>query len=279
MPSYAEYLRSEGASDEDIKILDTAAGRRAFEKLQARLDEASGEVEKVRAVQADYEKQVDTWYTTERDKNKSLQSQLIEAQSREAALKAQREGLLAVARDLGYDPDKLSPPVKPPETPPTGAFDPDKYTNEVILPLAKKESRAIAKMAMLTSEHARLGLPADVDWMAMLDDSERSGKSIEQLWTERYKVADVRAAQAKAAQDAHDKKIADDAVAAARGQWVSEYGNPNTRPLVPSTNTFTTRKDDNLRAKQPWEHNDSKLSNDRVERATKKLVEQTFGTH
>jgi hypothetical protein len=239
----------------------------------------------VRGIQTDYEAQVDTWYKTERDKNKDLQTKLIEAEangarSREALLAAQRQGLIDLAKIQGFKPEELEAP-KPP-TPLKGEFDAEKYTNEVLVPMAQKEGRAIAKMAMLQNEHARLGLPADVDWVGIYDESQATGfkRSIEEIWMNRYKVPDARAAQAKAQQDAHDKKIADDAVTAARTAWVSEYGNPNTRPPMPSTHPFTPRKaEDGLRAKQPWEHADSKLSNDRVERATKKLVESTFGTH
>ena len=63
-------------------------------------------------------------------------------------------------------------------------------------------------------------------------------------------------------------------------ELVSRFGNPETRPMVPSKSPFAVRPDDKLRAdNQPWNKSETQLQNDRISRAAQKLVERQSGVN
>ena len=101
--TYAEYLRSQGATDEDIKVLDTPLARKAYESMESRLAAEQGKLDT-------YQKQVDEYYKTTGATAKKLENEAIVAKAEAARAKtalmaAQDQGLLDVAKDLGYTPD------------------------------------------------------------------------------------------------------------------------------------------------------------------------------
>src|ERR1700680_678749 len=74
--TYAEYLQSMGASSEDIKVLDTSIGRKAFEAQEARIAaETARLAADAEARVLDYKTKADTWY------NDVAQPNLTKAQS------------------------------------------------------------------------------------------------------------------------------------------------------------------------------------------------------
>src|ERR1700680_1095376 len=74
--TYAEYLQSMGASTEDIKVLDTSIGRKAFEAQEARIAaETARLAADAEARVLDYKTKADTWY------NDVAQPNLTKAQS------------------------------------------------------------------------------------------------------------------------------------------------------------------------------------------------------
>jgi hypothetical protein len=277
--NYAEYLRSNGANEEDIKILDVPASRKAFDKMQAQVVEADKKAADSLADKLAYEEKVNKWHQEtivpeyERMKNESLVAKANEAKALKVIEQAQKDGLLEVTEALGY---KGTPDKKGDVNPGNPDFDPNKYmTREDALTLAAKEGKAITTMAKIMDEHRRLALP-DCDWEELYDAATSSRKPLAQVWQERFKVQEVRATKVKEAQDAHDKEISDKARAEERELMASKYGNPDTRPYVPSRHPFTPRKD-NDRERQPWDSRDGSFldrSGDRVSQATKKVLQQ-----
>jgi hypothetical protein len=59
-----------------------------------------------------------------------------------------------------------------------------------------------------------------------------------------------------------------------RERLATTYGNPDLRPLAPSTSPFTKRPEAGREA-QPWEVGDR--SNERVQRATKTILDMQSG--
>lgn len=276
MSKYGEYLKTLGASDDEIKVLDTPIAARAFDKQQDDLAKATSTRDAAIKEQRDYEEKVDAWYKENNDKYSTLQKSFVvtqaeAARAKAALLAAQEQGLLDVAKDLGWKMDDKNTPPPPDKS--VNADTSQFVSRDEVVKLARAEREAILVSNEILGEHAELFPGQRLDLRSLVDEAEKRHIPAKQLWEERFKVPDARAARAKAEQDAHDKKVADDAVAAARTAWVSQYGNPETRPLVPSRSPFAARSGDDLRAKQPWQSGESTLSNDRVSRAAKKVAE------
>ena len=275
--NYAEYLKAQGASDEDIKVLDTAVARKAFDKMMKDADEAKAAAARAEKEKSDYEAKVNDWHQNtivpeyERMKNEALAAKANEAKARAVIEAAQKEGLLDVADKLGWKKDD-KPADKGNDNP---GFDASKYmTREEILHIAQQEGRAIATMGKLIQEHERL-FPgqAAVDWTSIYESATQKKRSVEQEWMERFNVQAAREARTKAEQEARDKKIRDEAYAAAQSEMASKYGNPETRPLAPSRSPLAPRAETG-REKQPWDQGDR--ANDRVKRATESVIKQSM---
>ena len=90
-------------------------------------------------------------------------------------------------------------------------------------------------------------------------------KHIKQVWADRYQVAAKRDELQKKAESDREAAIRLDE----RQKVRSEFSNPLTVPLVPSSAPFTKKPSDPAAA--PWMKNQSEeqLSNDRVARAMK----------
>src|SRR4030095_9398117 len=108
--TYAEYLKANGATEEEIKILDTAVSRRAFDKSQAEAEEARVAAAKLEETMKNYETRVNQWYQENDAKLKQVQNKAIAAEAeaarnKAALLEAERQGLLEnVAKNMGYEP-------------------------------------------------------------------------------------------------------------------------------------------------------------------------------
>jgi hypothetical protein len=283
--TYAEYLQSLGASADDIKVMDTAVGRKAFEKLQADAAAATAEVEKQKTINKAYEGRVNEWFDTHDKEFKTVESQLITANAKaakaEAALRTAHErGMIDVAKDLGYEFDK--PPVAPPNNNNGApALDTSKYfTKEEIFSIAEKESQAIAIASDIAAEHVYLfGKPLR-NMRELRAESVSRKVPLEQVWQEKYGVVKARedktAAETKAHEDALRTKITEEV----RAELVSKFANPETRPLAES-HSFLTPRPSTGREKQPWDAgiDGESGSNDRVRRATANAIKQAAGVH
>jgi len=283
--TYAEFLKSQGATAEEITVLDTTVGRRAFEKMQtdAAAAIAAGETAAA-AAKADREK-LNKWFNDtavpefKEMERRAIASESETAKARAAWKAAQDRGLIdvAISHDLGYDVD--APPPAPKDTP----LDTSKYVTrdnlvETLKPSMENVGESLATLQDIVMEHAQLFPDRPLRVRDLRRDAVAAGKTVEQFWTEKYGVTAAREKRDTDTKAAYEKRLRDEGAAEARKELASQYSNPDARPLVPSNSPFTKRPATG-RDKQPWERMDD-ASNDRVARATAKLIERSSGvTH
>src|SRR5262245_39055868 len=97
--TYAEYHKSVGASDDEIKVLDTPLARRAFDAQQRSVDEAYNRGA------GDYETKAKDWFAKIEgevaENNRKLAVAVAnEARAKAAVLAARDQGLTDIAKDL-----------------------------------------------------------------------------------------------------------------------------------------------------------------------------------
>jgi hypothetical protein len=249
--TYAEFLAQQGASAEEIKILDTPVARKAYEKMEAATSEAAAarkRAEEKYAQNVEWGKEVEKLnqgYLKERD------TAVIEAAKANAAFQKMQElGLLQVAENL--EPGSTQP--KPGETP---AFDPktlERYVDrDTFLGAVDQEGNAIALVQDIASEHQLLfgNDPSKrLNWRAMRAEAKERKMNVEQLWMEKYNVPSARTALAAKEKSEYEARIASDAIT----KYKSEH--PETNPLmaVPtiSRTPFTGRVPSASDASKPW---------------------------
>jgi hypothetical protein len=267
MSTFAEYLKSKGADDSTIAAMDTPLAREVYEQMTARAAEA----DTLRTNMKAYETKVNDYYTETKSQAEKRERDLMlaeaeAARSKAAILSLQKQGLIDVAKDLGFDP----------ATPPAAAAATPKYvTEESLFPYIDNAGEGLAAVMDAMDEHKRLFPNVPFSAQQIRREAVAAKKPFYEYWETKFKVADARASAAKAAQESHDKEIADKARAEERAKLASEYGSPLTRPAVPSTSPFIPRKADNGQAKQPWGRSEDENSNDRVRRATENVIKRS----
>lgn len=268
--TYAEYLKVNGATEEEVKLLDTAVARKAFDKTQAELDSARSMAAKADKDRLDYEAKVEEWHskTIMPDFEKMQQAEqraIAEAARAKAILEdAQKKGLISVADGVLNPPEVKKTPV--------GDFDPaNYYPKSEVDKLAQYASDSIAIIGDVLAEHAELFPGTRPNIRELRDEAQRRKMRIDSVWEEKYKVGDARAAKVKAVTDAHDKAIADRVRTEVTTELTSRFSNPDTRPLTASRSPLTARPDSG-RDKQPWEMGDK--TGDRVTRATQSVLQK-----
>ncbi len=278
--NFEEYLKENGATEEEIKTLaGSKAARSSYEKMTQRLE--SAERERAQAAEAAQKanEQVtayDKWFQEKAiPERQQIENDLIaaraEAAKNAAIIKAAQErGLIEVGAAQGADVADAT--KRAAEAAAAAGLDPNKYfTREEILQIAQQEGEAIAMAQDIAAEHAVLFPNKPLSFRELRKEAMANRQSIEQFWMNRYGVQAAREARAKAAQEAEQAKWKAEGAKEKETELVSRYGNPETRPLVPSTSPFAKRPERG-RDKQPWEAGDR--SDQRVMEATKKVVSQ-----
>ena len=269
--TYAEFLKAQGASEEEIKILVNAVSERAFAKMQEQAESDK------KAALAEYEGRVSKWYADEIKPNsektaKELASAKARAAAREAEIKSlQDQGLLEVAQvqdaraaaaaaSAGGDPEP---------------FDPKKYnlvTQDSLAPFAAAQGKGMVKLATLMREHEKLGLP-ECDWNDLYEQSAKANKQLPDYWADTYKVSDVRAKKSAEAAAAHDAKVAADAIAKYK---VDNGSLPGAAAPRPSGFAFTKKTGSAGDAKlSPWLVGDKEKEDRAVDNALRKISERS----
>jgi hypothetical protein len=273
MANYADYLRSQGASEADITILDTPLARKAHEAMEARIAKA---IDDANASITDYKTKVDTWYNdsimpeVERTRAEATKAAAEAARARALILSSQDEGLKRVAKDLGYLIDPAAPRTDPNAAP---AFDASKYVPRSELQgIAESVGESLAQMQDMVADHMQLFPGQRLNVTALRREALAAKKNVFEFWEQKYKVADARAAAAAAAAKAHDDAIRKEASDAVRAEMASQYGSPDSRPLMPSQSPFAARPATG-RDKAPWDKTEDENSADRVSRTTKHVME------
>lgn len=275
--TYAEYLKSNGATEDEVKLLDTTVGRKAFEAMQAA---------ETRAIAADAARVADRetlekWRDNEiiplvsRLNNELVVAKGNEGKAREAILALQKEGLINVSKDLGYDPPAAPTGGNGSPNPAAPGFDPNKYfTREDVINIAAQEGDAIALAQDIAYEHRLLFPDKPLNFREMRREALAAKQPVEQFWMNKYGVTAARDKRASEEKAAYEKRLIDQGATAERERLASQYGNPDTRPLTPSNSPFAQRPAAG-RDKQPWEVGDR--SADRVQHATKTVMDQLAG--
>ena len=276
MSKYYDYLVANGASAEEAKALDSPIANRLYEKQQAELEEQKAAAAKIDQDLSNYQQAVNKWHEENNAKliaaqNDAIAAKAEEARHRAALQEAQKRGLFDVAKDLGWQEEK---PVE------TTKADDRYITREQMVEIARQEGRGIARMQRIADEHRTLFPNQRVNWDSLYEEylPHSSNQTFENYWASKYKVNEAREQAAQKEREAEIAKWKQEGAKEKETELVSKFGNPNTRPLMPSQRpVFATRTGDQMReGKQPWEHADGQLEKDRVERVTKKLIERQY---
>jgi hypothetical protein len=202
-------------------------------QLQADLTKKIAEEEKKTL---DYSTSVGNW---KKDKEKVLADAIKAREDTEAKLAAIQTKIKEVAPTYAIPEDQVNSilSVAPPNTDrrdsnvrprdEEGKYVSQEQFNKTVMDYAKLP----AIMTTLEREHLRLfGAEAEMpDWSTIVDEASKNQKSLKQMWEEKYKVPERRAAIAK---DIHDKEIAEAekrGAEAARSKWMAE--NPTNGPV------------------------------------------------
>jgi hypothetical protein len=265
--TFAEYLKSKGADDATIATMDTPLAREVYEQMTARAAEADEAKRNMKA----YETKVNEYYdTTKADaakRDRELVLARAEAARHKAAILSLRDqGLVDVAKDMGFDP----------EVPPVPAKNEPKYvTEESLFPYIDNAGEGLAAMSDAREEHNRLFPTVPFSAQQIRREAVAAKKPFYQYWQEKYGVPAAREAFDKTQKESYEAKLRKEGADAERAKLASEYGNPMTRPATPSTSPFIPRKADNGQAKQPWGRSEDENSNDRVRRATENVIKRS----
>lgn len=264
--SYADFLLENGATADEVKVLDVPAARKAYDKQQSLV--AAAAVERQKAT--DLIAQNREWATQVETQNQSYLRERDTALANDAASSARIKkltelGLLQVA-------ENLEPGSTTPRAGESAAFDPkllaNYVTSDTLLQVAEREGDAIATAQDIAYEHQQL-FGGDAAKRLNFRELRREAVSrkipVESLWVEKYGVSAARDARAAADRAAHEKKIADDAIT----RYKSEH--PETNPLLgPQTisrTPFTGRvlsAGEGAARTQPWQKSDAERENARV---------------
>jgi hypothetical protein len=262
MATYAEFLKSQGATDEDIKILDTPVAQRAFAKMEAAAaDEKNARLaaeKKTAAYQTWYERDALPYVTETEYKLKATEATLVGERARIKAL--QDAGLLEIASQ--DEAAKAAAAAAAAAGQPM--FDASKYVpREQFNELAIRAADSITLVADLAQEHSSLGLPP-VSWRVLKNEAAAVNQDVETYWKTKFNVEAKRSERAATEQAARDKKIADDAIAGWKAAHPQSAVNPALGYGVPSSTPFTGKVPSASDATQPWLRSDSERVNTRI---------------
>lgn len=268
MSKYSDFLRSQGATDEDVKLLDTPLAQRAFDAQQAAADAS---------VMA-YKQKADDWYEKtikpnyEKMEQESIAAKAEVARATSLIQQSQDEGLKRVAAGMGFKtPDPTAPP-----TASAPSFDPAKYVSvDTLRTLQDNVGEGLAALEDMRWEHTQLFPDKQISVRELRREAVAAGKNIVDYWETKFGVPAARAARAAADKKVYEDRLIEQGRTQGIAEMANQYGNPNMVPASASTNVFAPRPKSN-REKQPWESglDGENGSPDRVTRATKSFVER-----
>lgn len=270
MKTYAEYLQENGATPEDIKTLDHPAARKAYETTQRALEASETAREKAEQLKAETDK---WYYDTHLPEYQTMQNSVVTAQAEAARYKAaivaaEKQGLVNIAKDLGFNPEAV---VTPPT--PTGP-DMSKYVDrDLLLQTAMAEGDAIAAAQDIAAEHSVLFPGQRLSFRELRKEAMTRKIPVEQLWMDKYKVSEARTARDTAAREAEQKKWMEEGAAKARADFAIT-GNPDITHPSASRSPFTQRAaGDPRQGKNPWDApSEHVLSDERVKKVASKIA-------
>jgi hypothetical protein len=262
MQTYAELLKSQGATDDDIKVLATPLAERVYAKQQEAIVAAQAAADKAAKQAESYQK----WYNEQalpyvsevESKLKVSEATLTGERARLKAL--QEAGLIEVAAQDDAAKKAAEEAAKRGEV----NFDPTKFVpREQFNELAIKAADSITLVADLAQEHTALGLPP-VSWRTLKAEAAAANQDVESYWKTKFNVDQKRSERAATEKAAYEKQIADAAVA----KWKQEHPASAVNPALGfgalSSNPFTGKVPSASDAQIPWNRSDSEKVNSRI---------------
>lgn len=268
-----DLLKKQGFTDADLTaagaLLGDARFRGAVETYVGGLETSLTEFRTENDRWADWAEK------TNKPQLEALQREKLDAVGQIGGLEAR-----LVALDPSYKPG--TPPERKAD-PPAATLDESKFMtqakfDEEVKKYAAGQGMAIAMANDLVSEYRRLTGSDMLDYSAvdgegrplsgmtaLLYEARRDNKALPDYISTKFDFAGKRAAARDAATKAHDDSIRKDE----RAKVTAEYGNPNTRPGVPSGSPFIPRRAEGEggQGKQPWEIPATERRNARIQRA------------
>src|SRR5258705_36961 len=273
MRKYSDFLKATGATDEELKTLVTPTAERAFDKLQSDAEAAAAKIATLDKNYKDYQVSVNGWHEENNAKlikaqNDAVANAAESARAKAALMELQTRGLIDVAKDFGWatEPPKVVPP----------ALDERYVSLDKFQEVANSIGDNLAALEDMVMEHKQLFPDRPLSVRQLRNEALAAKKSVHEYWESKYKVGEARETAAKTQRDAEIAKWKAEGAKEKETELVSKFGNPETRPMVPSHSPFTPRLADPLRKEHPWNQPDGKLQNDRVARATKNLMEKSL---
>lgn len=272
MSAYADFLRAQGATPEDITILDTPIAQKAFDAQQA----------VATAAIAEYKQKADDWYEKVAQPNLTrAQADATKASAEAARLRAlvvssTDESLRKVAEEMGYKADGSAAAAAAAPKPGASDFDPNKYfTRDDVIQIAEREGDAIAVAQDIAFEHRQLFPDKPLNFRELRREAVAAKKPVEQFWMDKFGVGSAREARSKADREAHESAIRKEEREKVTAELASQYANPNTVPAGTSSSPFVPRPKAG-REKAPWEAglDGDNGSGDRVAHAAKNWADR-----
>jgi len=261
--TYAEMLKSQGATEDDVKLLATPLAERVYAKQQADLTAATAAATKATQQAAAYQKWHDeeaTPYVAKLEIERN--SARVEAAAANARIKAAQDaGLLEVADDAAARAAAADAAAK------AGAmtFDPTKHnlvTGDTFSAALSLEADAIATAQDISYEHSQLFPGKPLNFRELRKEALSTKTPIETLWMNKYGVQAARDARATADKAAEVKRIKEEGVNEYRS--THSVTNPMTGIAATSVNPFTGKVPSASDAPSPWLRSDSEKVNSRV---------------
>jgi predicted amidohydrolase YtcJ len=269
--TYEEMLRAEGATEEDIKLLNTPVARKAFDKQQAAVAAAAEAQQKAKELIEHNRRWAGEVETANQGYLKERDTALVEVAAAKAKLaKMQELGLIEVAEKMEPGSTKVGQ-AEP------GTFDPKVLENYVdrqtLLQVAELEGEGIASQADIIYEHYQLfgnDPTKRPNFRELRKEAVQRKVPMEQVWKEKYGVDAARAAVTAKEKSDYEANLKKD--------WEKQYKSehPETNPLlgpqVISRTPFTGKVPSTTDAKaQPWNRSDADKENSRVARGVAAL--------
>lgn len=273
MSTYAEYLKANGATDEDLKVLVTPVTEKAFAAQVKAVADAQA---KITASEAQTRK----WYDDQVVPNMTaLQKKADAAAMREAAAIAQ----LKVAQEAGLiEVAATQDGIKPAAAATTPDFDASKYvTNDTLMQVAQQEGDAIAIAQDIAAEHSILFPGQRLSFRDLRKDAVARKVSVEQVWREKYNVDAARETKSATDKAAYEAKLRNEGAEEARKKFAETSGvNPALGFAQPSRTPFTGRNPaattsaDGNKIVHPWDRTDAEREQARQAPVVQRLVAQ-----
>lgn len=279
-----DVLKKQGFSDADIAAASTLLGD---QKFRGAVETAIGGLEQdLTAFRQENDRWADWAEKTNKPQVEALQQQRLELTARAGSLEARLKAV-----DPTFTPGAT--PGAPPERTanPSGDFDPAKHGlltrkdfEEEVTRYASAQGMAIAQANNLAAEYRKLTGGDMLDYqtrdadgrqmegmVALLHEARTNKKALPDYIAEKFDFAGKRAQATAAAKQAAEKAIRDDE----RTKVVAEYGNPNTRPGMMSTQPFVPVRTGEAAGKMPWEVPATERRNARISRALETQARST----